>query len=51
MPTMPVNPFSGKPQTMDRQPIKETRQKSEDQDDSELAMLGIDPSDLAAFGQ
>ena len=45
-----ASPFFSKPQTMDQQPIKETRQKSEEQDDSELAMLGIDPSDLAEFG-
>ena len=50
MPNMRASSFSNQAQTMDRQPIKDTRQKSEEQDDSELAMLGIDPSDLAEFG-
>ena len=42
--------FHGKTQQFS-QPINEPQQKTEEPDASELAMLGIDPSDFAEFGE
>ena len=50
MPHMRGTAYPGSSQTMHQQPLSEPRQKSEEPDASELAMLGIDPSDFAEFG-
>lgn len=48
---MRVDPFTGQPQPLDRQPAKESKPIAEVEGDaSELAMLGIDPSDFDQFG-
>jgi len=44
------NAYPARSQTMHQQPTSEPLQKSEEPDASELAMLGIDPSDFAEFG-
>ena len=51
MPHMRGTQFHGNAQSMYQQQINEPQQKSEEPDASELAMLGIDPSDFAEFGE
>ena len=45
------NAYPTTAQPVYQQSMADTRQKSEEPDASELAMLGIDPSDFAEFGQ
>ena len=45
------NAYPTTAQPVYQQTMADTRRKSEEPDASELAMLGIDPSDFAEFGQ